>query len=134
MEIGYFPVRITESGRHDPLFRGFDSQFITFQWHEDAFDLSPGATLLADSSRDSFQAFRHGNSYGLQFHPEVDPSVVGSWTAMDGAQLLEAAEPTTTEALLRRANEVDVQFAAQSALLCENWIAFVQESASAKSR
>jgi GMP synthase (glutamine-hydrolysing) len=134
MEIGYFPVRITEYGRDDPLFLGFDRDFIAFQWHEDAFDLPPGATLLADSSRDSYQAFRSGNSYGLQFHPEVDPGVVGSWIAMDGAQLMDAAESTTAEALLRRAGDVDAQFAAQTTLLCENWMAFVRETASAKSR
>jgi GMP synthase (glutamine-hydrolysing) len=134
MEIGYFPVRITEAGQKDALFQGFSTTPIAFQWHEDAFDLPDGATLLADSSRDSFQAFRLGNSYGLQFHPEVDPQVVASWTAMDGAQLAEASEPTTTEALLRRAGEVDGVFAAQTALLCENWIAFVRDRAAAVSR
>jgi GMP synthase-like glutamine amidotransferase len=130
MEIGYFPVQITDPGRHDPLFRGLEAEFLAFQWHEDAFDLPAGATSLVDSRRDTLQAYRLGNSFGLQFHPEVDPDVVASWISVDGSQLLEAAEPTTPEAVIQRAHDVDDLFAAQTAILCENWMAFVAETTS----
>ena len=53
-----------------------------FTWHEDAFDLPPGATELARASS-GLQAFAAGPSVGLQFHPEVTPAIVDDW--LDGA-------------------------------------------------
>ena len=53
-----------------------------FTWHEDAFDLPPGATELA-RARSGLQAFAAGPSVGLQFHPEVTPAIVEDW--LDGA-------------------------------------------------
>ena len=45
------------AGRSDRLFAGFPETPIAFQWHEDAFEPPPGSMLLADSDRDSPQAF-----------------------------------------------------------------------------
>ena len=51
-----------------------------FTWHEDVFDLPPGATELARASS-GLQAFAFGASVGLQFHPEVTPAIVDDWLA-----------------------------------------------------
>ena len=59
---------------------GFGGRWFT--WHEDAFDLPPGATELARASS-GLQAFAAGPSVGLQFHPEVTPAIVDDW--LDGA-------------------------------------------------
>ena len=59
---------------------GFGGRWFT--WHEDAFDLPPGATELA-RARSGLQAFAAGPSVGLQFHPEVTPAIVDDW--LDGA-------------------------------------------------
>jgi GMP synthase (glutamine-hydrolysing) len=53
-----------------------------FTWHEDVFDLPPGAIELARAPS-GVQAFAHGSSVGLQFHPEVTPAIVDDW--LDGA-------------------------------------------------
>jgi len=53
-----------------------------FTWHEDVFDLPPGATELARAAS-GLQAFAVGASVGLQFHPEVTPAIVEDW--LDGA-------------------------------------------------
>jgi GMP synthase (glutamine-hydrolysing) len=53
-----------------------------FTWHEDVFDLPPGATELARAASGT-QAFAVGASVGLQFHPEVTPAIVEDW--LDGA-------------------------------------------------
>jgi len=53
-----------------------------FTWHEDVFDLPPGATELARAGS-GLQAFAAGPSVGLQFHPEVTPAIVDDW--LDGA-------------------------------------------------
>jgi GMP synthase-like glutamine amidotransferase len=51
-----------------------------FTWHEDVFDLPPGASELGRSAS-GLQAFAVGASVGLQFHPEVTPSIVEDWLA-----------------------------------------------------
>jgi GMP synthase-like glutamine amidotransferase len=51
-----------------------------FTWHEDVFDLPPGATELARAASGP-QAFALGASVGLQFHPEVTPAIVDDWLA-----------------------------------------------------
>jgi GMP synthase (glutamine-hydrolysing) len=50
-----------------------------FQWHFDTFSPPPGARLLAHSEAGP-QAFVHGRSLGLQFHPEVDIEIINNWT------------------------------------------------------
>jgi GMP synthase-like glutamine amidotransferase len=55
---------------------GFGGRWFT--WHEDVFDLPPGATELA-RAESGLQAFAAGPSVGLQFHPEVTPAIVDDW-------------------------------------------------------
>lgn len=69
-EIGWLPVRTR------------DAELVAegpwFQWHFDTFTLPPGARLIADSDVGP-QAYVHGRSLGLQFHPEVTPEIMDSW-------------------------------------------------------
>jgi len=53
------------------------------QWHEDQVTVLPaGATLLASSELCENQIYRLGsNSYGVQFHPEIDLEIVKLWEA-----------------------------------------------------
>ena len=79
-EKGICQVNLTPAGVSDPLFAGVPNPFVTFQLHDDSFSLPPGATLLAVSPACPAQAFRLGAfAYGVQFHPEVDRAIVGSW-------------------------------------------------------
>ena len=51
-----------------------------FQWHEDGIELPAGTVHLARSPASHVQAFRHGeHAYGLQFHLEVDSSLIERW-------------------------------------------------------
>jgi GMP synthase-like glutamine amidotransferase len=68
-----------------------------FTWHEDVFDLPPGATELARAAS-GLQAFAVGASVGLQFHPEVTPAIVEDW--LDGAPRAVAdPEPMRSETM-----------------------------------
>jgi GMP synthase-like glutamine amidotransferase len=49
-----------------------------FQLHGDIFSLPRGSRLLAYSEK-YFQAFRLGKAVGVQFHVEVDSSIVKEW-------------------------------------------------------
>jgi GMP synthase-like glutamine amidotransferase len=54
-----------------------------FSWHEDVFSLPPRAREIARSDA-GLVAFVSGLSVGLQFHPEVDSSVIRGW--IDGSR------------------------------------------------
>jgi GMP synthase-like glutamine amidotransferase len=83
-ELGTLKVYLTEEGKSDPLFGGFQEEFTTFQWHHDSFDIPDGGVLLASSAACPHQAFRVGDfAWGLQFHPEVTESIIRDWCAWD---------------------------------------------------
>jgi GMP synthase-like glutamine amidotransferase len=64
------------------------------QWHDDTVTRLPeDAQLLASSDRYPVQAFRIGEvAWGMQFHIEATPEMVGEWAANDGvdASVVEA--------------------------------------------
>jgi GMP synthase (glutamine-hydrolysing) len=104
-EIGWFPVTLTGEAAGDPLWRDAGPSFTPFHWHGDAFDLPPGASLLASSARTPRQAFRHGeNAYGFLFHMEMDPSMVRDMVETFVEELQEAGgDPTAVLAEAVRA-------------------------------
>ncbi|MGI8533005.1 MAG: type 1 glutamine amidotransferase, partial [Geodermatophilaceae bacterium] len=61
------------------------------QWHYDEISRLPaGAVLLASSPAYVNQAFRIGEcAWGLQFHIETTPDMVGHWVAADTGQAAE---------------------------------------------
>jgi len=70
IELGYRDIRRVDDG--DPLFGGLDAPFTAFETHSDrVVELPPDATLLAENDR-GVQAFRRGDCWGVQFHPEYD--------------------------------------------------------------
>jgi GMP synthase (glutamine-hydrolysing) len=70
IELGYRPIDRIDDG--DPLLAGLDDPFTAFETHSDrVVELPPGATLLAENDR-GVQAFRRGDCWGVQFHPEYD--------------------------------------------------------------
>jgi len=79
-EIGWFHIDVTAAGLADPVLAGAERPQPVFHWHQDTFDLPPGAELLATSPACRHQAFRCGrNIYGLQFHPEMTPAMIDDW-------------------------------------------------------
>jgi GMP synthase-like glutamine amidotransferase len=81
---------------------GFGGRWFT--WHEDVFDLPPGAEELARAASGP-QAFAVGASVGLQFHPEVTPAIVEDWLAGEPSAVADPesmrAETTGTVAAAR---------------------------------
>jgi GMP synthase-like glutamine amidotransferase len=122
-EKGTLTVSLTPEGMSDPLFAGVPEEFVTFQWHNDCFAIPGGAVLLASSAACAGQAFRFGtNAYGLQFHPEVDRTVVDCW-----ARWSSDTAPTAGEYLAAFA-EREEQYRAASRRLLENFIRIVRTS------
>jgi GMP synthase-like glutamine amidotransferase len=79
-EIGWFDIHFTEAASDDPIFGGIAGPETVFHWHSDTWELPPGAVRLASSELCGNQAFRAGsNVYGLQFHLEITPEMIGDW-------------------------------------------------------
>jgi len=81
-EVGWLPVEVTAAGGSDPVGSSLPSRFDAFQWHHYTHDLPDGAVELARSEI-CLQAYRLGNAWGVQFHPEVRAEQVESWLAED---------------------------------------------------
>ncbi|MHB8707569.1 MAG: type 1 glutamine amidotransferase [Desulfuromonadales bacterium] len=79
-EKGLVDITLTGAGSADPLFAGISQRFRAYQWHNDSFTVPPGARHLAASAVCPGQAFRLGNAWGVQFHPEVDGAIVAAWS------------------------------------------------------
>jgi GMP synthase (glutamine-hydrolysing) len=79
-------VTLSEEGRCDSLFSGLPTEFDSFQWHHDSFDIPDRSVLLASSQACPHQAFRVGAvAWGTQFHPEVTEQIIRDWCAWDRA-------------------------------------------------
>ncbi len=60
------------------------------EWHFDRFTVPPSVPVVARSAVAN-QAFVSGRTLGVQFHPEVDETVLEAWLRVgDTAQLVEA--------------------------------------------
>ena len=57
-EVGLHPVVLTEDAARDPVFAGFPREISVLEFHQDHFELPPGAVRLAGSSRYPNQAYR----------------------------------------------------------------------------
>ncbi|QZN87164.1 type 1 glutamine amidotransferase [Cellulomonas sp. C5510] len=77
-EVGFAPVGVVAP---DPLLAATGARPTVLHWHDDAVDLPEGATLLARTDVTPVQAFRAGSAVGLQFHLEVEPTLLDVWLA-----------------------------------------------------
>lgn len=78
-EIGFHQVTVDDPT--DPILGGLAPGTRVLHWHGDVFELPGGATHLAASELTAHQAFRHGNAWGVLFHPEADVALVDRWMA-----------------------------------------------------
>lgn len=91
-EIGTCSVRLTDAGKNDSLFAGFDNIFDVFQWHGDTFKVPFGAKLLVEGDDCKNQAFRKGNLVGIQFHLETPLDETSVWCAQYAHELVEVGK------------------------------------------
>ena len=118
-EFGTVEVRLTKNSAKDPLFREFPSIIRVHESHtQSVLSLPPGATFLASSSKDPHQTFSiNDTAWGVQFHPEFDADIVGTYIkecadeliseGLNPLALLDTVEDTSYgENLLRRFGEM----------------------------
>jgi GMP synthase (glutamine-hydrolysing) len=82
LELGWAEVALTGAGRSSCLSALGAAGTNVLHWHGDTFDLPPGATLLASTTRYLNQAYSVGDAaLGMQFHPEVEAASMPRWLA-----------------------------------------------------
>ena len=85
VEIGYYPLRPTETGK--ALMDDWPTK--AYQWHSEGFDKPAGCELLATNPTYPNQAIRYGsNAYGIQFHPELTHSMLVRWTTRGAPRMV----------------------------------------------
>jgi GMP synthase (glutamine-hydrolysing) len=112
-ELGYAPVEVLDAA--DPILGALAPSTTVLHWHGDVFDLPAGATHLARSAQTECQAFRHGNAWGILFHPEADLALLEAWLAVpemvteahqalgdEGAAALPAQAEAAEQVLIER--------------------------------
>jgi GMP synthase (glutamine-hydrolysing) len=120
-EVGWLSVTIV---REDRLLREIRSPFCALEWHAQSFTVPAEAEVLALRPGDpGVQAFRVGRrAWGLQFHAEVDESILRFWLTRDNKGVARR-DPALHARLLAAVPQV----VADSRLLCrqlvENFVA-----------
>jgi GMP synthase (glutamine-hydrolysing) len=118
VEIGYYPIRPTPAGL--AVVNPWPEQ--VYEWHREGFDLPDGAELLAEGDMFEVQAFRHGRSYALQFHPDVTHATMHRWTTRGHDRLeMPGAKPRTAHFADRAVYDHTAR--AWLDLFLERWIA-----------
>jgi GMP synthase-like glutamine amidotransferase len=72
---------------------GFPAQFPVFQLHGETFDLPSGANLLCTGDVVRNQAFAYKTALGLQFHLELDETIIKAW--------IKELDPETRDRIIR---------------------------------
>jgi GMP synthase (glutamine-hydrolysing) len=78
-EIGWYPIRVVDEARSDPLIGTLPTHFMALEWHSYAPLLLDSAVALAESEA-CVQAYRVGAcAWGIQFHAEVTLPTLEAW-------------------------------------------------------
>jgi GMP synthase (glutamine-hydrolysing) len=125
-ELGVHDIYLTNAARRDPLFSGLPGRLGVFGWHEDRFELPPGAVPLAGSIACTYQAFRFdAAAYGLQFHPEVRAVDLASWARVPGYRRLLDAADVSPDRLAGELTRAAPQLDTLARQLLERWLELV---------
>jgi GMP synthase-like glutamine amidotransferase len=102
-EIGFFPIHFTADALQHALFSHLTNPYIIFHWHGDTFDLPTNAQLIASTNTCKHQAFLlDSNVLALQFHFEMNETVIEDMLLHDGHELVEEGNFIQTKESIRQ--------------------------------
>lgn len=128
LEIGFTELQATDAARRDPLLAGLPPAPRLMQWHQDTFDLPPGAELLLTGERCRNQAFRVGSTtYAFQCHLETTRPIVRSWVRSSQASL-ERERPEFLADIERQLADYQAAQTEYTRRVGERWVALAMSS------
>ncbi len=119
-EVIFAPVEPTSDGKKDPIMAALAGRRV-IRFHQDTFDLPRDATLLATGGGFN-HAFRVGTAVGIQPHPEVTPSLLGSWLADGDARRLAIDSGTDPDALVEAFTAAEAEVKETATAVFDAWI------------
>ena len=122
-------IELTDEGKNDDVVSPF-AETEVLQFHEDTFEIPNVATPLATSSSSGLaQAFRYGqNAYAIQFHFEVDRSIVRGWLDNIGRRAMLDEWGVDGDELMLVADRVLPEQALAGRKLVEGWLRLAPET------
>jgi GMP synthase (glutamine-hydrolysing) len=89
--VTWAPIEPLAAATGDPVTGSLPAGAMALHWNEDGFEPPPGAVELLRRTSGGAEAFRFADSaWGVQFHPEVDPTGLEGWYRAGLAELGEA--------------------------------------------
>lgn len=119
-EVVFAPVEPTSEGIGDPIVAALAGRRV-IRFHQDSFDLPPGATLLATGGGFN-HAFRRGTAVGIQPHPEVTAALLGEWLADGDARQLAIDSGTDPDLLVEAFAAAEAEVMETAAAVFDAWI------------
>jgi len=106
-EIGVYSIDLTDEGKSDEVL-SVESGAIVAQWHEDFVStLPPTAVRLASSPLCPNQVYRIGKkTYAVQFHPEIDTSIIRQWEAHPDDAFTDSGKSTVEPEMAKAEEEL----------------------------
>jgi GMP synthase-like glutamine amidotransferase len=128
VEVGLYPLELTDAGRDDPLFGGLPARVPAVEWHvEEIAALPPGSVALCSTERFANQAFRVGAcAWGTQFHPEVLSDMAADWAEPESAEMRLAGVTAGSVVAAVAAAEPELRSAWGG--LARRWAAVVEQA------
>jgi GMP synthase (glutamine-hydrolysing) len=78
--VGWLELAPSAAAADDPLAGGLPPGLEVLEWHLDAIQAPPGATVLAETTGPGYSIFRVGEAaWGTQLHLELTPSMLAGW-------------------------------------------------------
>jgi GMP synthase-like glutamine amidotransferase len=88
-EIGWFPIRKTESGCNSKLLKNIPDSCLALHWHGDTFDIPYNARHEVSSDACNNQLFTYNNRViGMQFHFEATEESIDALIDNCGSELV----------------------------------------------
>jgi GMP synthase-like glutamine amidotransferase len=81
-EIGWHPVRKSNTRGAADWLDGLPQEAILFHWHGEMFSIPESADVILENDNCSHQGFVSGNTLALQCHLEMTAPMVGEWASI----------------------------------------------------
>lgn len=125
-EIGFVQLEILPDAADDPLFGPLGAPPPIMELHFDSFAIPQAGTRLLASADCANQAFRWGpGQYALQFHPEVDAGIIGTWLE----KFIGTPSPVIADAVAALPAQIERHMAGADAYgraLARGWLGLVR--------